>query len=92
MQFRKYMHIERLGREEVEGILDGVVYIQPKIDGSNAVVYLNDKGELTAGSRNRELTLEADNAGFCEKIHDNLNIEVNGLKKYLDQLKNKKHQ
>ena len=30
MQYRKYTHIERLGRDEVEGILNGTVYISPK--------------------------------------------------------------
>lgn len=31
MKYRKYTHIERLGRDEVDGILNGTVYITPKL-------------------------------------------------------------
>lgn len=63
MKFQKYQHIERLGTVAVEGILDGEVYIFPKLDGSNASVYLNDNGEVEIGSRNRVVSLAHDNAG-----------------------------
>lgn len=63
MEFRKYQHIERYGTTEVDGIDCGTAYVFPKIDGTNSQVYLRD-GELCAGSRNRELTLDKDNAGF----------------------------
>ncbi len=62
MSFTKYQHLERLGADEVEGILDGIVYIYPKIDGTNASVWFD--GKIRFGSRNRELSLESDNAGF----------------------------
>jgi Fe-S cluster biosynthesis and repair protein YggX len=64
MQFRKYQHIERYGKTETEGIELGKVYIFSKIDGTNSQLYLDDEGNLKAGSRNRELTLGNDNAGF----------------------------
>ena len=38
MQYKSYQHIEKLGRDEVEGILKGKCYIQPKIDGTNSVL------------------------------------------------------
>ena len=41
----------------------GTCYVFPKIDGTNSSVWLNDG--VRAGSRNRELTVENDNAGFC---------------------------
>lgn len=63
MDFRKYQHIERFGTSEVEQIEIGTCYVFPKIDGTNSSVWLND-GELCAGSRNRQLSLESDNAGF----------------------------
>lgn len=63
MKFHKYQHIERLGTVAVEGILDGEVYIFPKLDGSNTSIYLNDSGEVEIGSRNRVVTLEHDNVG-----------------------------
>jgi len=62
MQFEKYQHIERFGTTEVEGIDIGTCYIFPKIDGTNSQLWWNDG--LKAGSRNRELTLDNDNAGF----------------------------
>jgi hypothetical protein len=61
--FEKYQHVERIGTTEVNGLLDGPCYIYPKIDGTNGSVWL-ENGEIKAGSRNRELTLESDNAGF----------------------------
>ena len=65
MKYIKYQHIERLVEDnpEINGILDGTVYIFPKLDGTNAQCYLNDNGELKVGSRNRALTLTEDNQG-----------------------------
>lgn len=62
MEFIKYQHIERLGTTEVEGIQNGKCYIFPKIDGTNASLWWDN--ELKAGSRNRELSIDNDNAGF----------------------------
>ncbi len=64
MKFRKYQHLERFGTTEVQNIELGKCYIFPKIDGTNASVWLDDKGEIQAGSRKRHLSLESDNAGF----------------------------
>ena len=61
--FLKYQHIERLGTAETNGIEMGMCYVFPKIDGTNSQLW-QEKGELKAGSRNRELTLDNDNAGF----------------------------
>ena len=71
MEFRKYQHVERLGSAEVDGILNGNVYIFPKLDGTNTTVYL-DKGKIKVGSRNRELTLNHDNAGAFKYITNDL--------------------
>ena len=65
--FQKYQHIERLGTSETHGILDGMVYVFPKIDGTNSQLWGDYDDGITnifAGSRNRELKLDADNAGF----------------------------
>lgn len=78
MEYKSYQHIEKLGREECDGILDGVVTIQPKIDGTNSVVWLGDDGNLHAGSRKRELCLDNDNAGFMAMI-----IKDQKVKEYL---------
>ena len=60
--FRKYEKIIRLGKDETVGILDGTCYIQEKIDGANASVWLED-GEIQCGSRNRHL-VDDDFNGF----------------------------
>ena len=68
MTFRKYMHLERFGATEVNGIEVGDCYIFPKIDGTNSSVWLED-GEIQAGSRNRHLSTDKDNAGFCAFVN-----------------------
>lgn len=82
MEYRKYMHVERLGRDEVDGILEGKVYISPKIDGTNGVLYLDDEGKLCAGSRSRELSLANDNSGFYAHAKDDEPAIKQYLKKY----------
>jgi hypothetical protein len=65
MEFKKYQHIERFGTTAVEGIEFGECYVFPKIDGTNASVWLGDDGiSVEAGSRNRQLSSDSDNAGF----------------------------
>lgn len=80
MEFKKYQHIERFGREEVLNIELGKCYVFPKIDGTNAQVYLDENGELRAGSRNRELSLDKDNGGFYASM-----LENNKIKAYLQK-------
>ena len=77
--FIKYQHLERFGTSEVQDISLGVTYAFPKIDGTNGCVWINEHG-IQAGSRNRKLTLDQDNAGFYRYILDDKRIE-NYLKK-----------
>jgi hypothetical protein len=56
MEFRKYDKIHRLGKDEVEGILDGTVHVEEKVDGANLSVWLGHGGEIRVGSRNNDLT------------------------------------
>lgn len=75
-RFRKYDHVERFGHPEVEHLDAGVVHVFPKLDGTHASVWLEPRQDkelaqphgniphLRAGSRNRVLTLDSDNAGF----------------------------
>jgi hypothetical protein len=69
MEFKKYIHLERFGNDEVQGIELGECYVFPKIDGTNASVWLDDKG-IQAGSRKRHLDIDQDNAGFCRWAKD----------------------
>jgi len=71
VQFKSYQHVEKLGSVEVDGILNGTVHIFPKIDGTNTSVYL-DGNTIKVGSRNRELTINDDNAGACKYVTDEL--------------------
>lgn len=80
MEFKKYQHLERYGTSEVEGIELGECLIFPKVDGTNSSVWLDGEGNIKAGSRNRELSLEKDNAGFYAYVLGNDNI-----KKYLEK-------
>ena len=82
MQYKSYQHIEKLGNKEVEGILKGKCSIQPKIDGTNGVVWLGDDGIIHAGSRRRDLTLDNDNAGFYNTV-----IKDDNIRKYLSDHK-----
>lgn len=52
--FKKYPKIHRLGKEETEGILEGVVHIEEKIDGANVQIWMED-GELQCGTRNNHI-------------------------------------
>jgi len=61
-EFKKYQHIERIGTTETNGIEAGMCYVFPKIDGTNSQLWYNNG--LQAGSRNRHLEVENDNAGF----------------------------
>mgnify|MGYP002567707109 CR=1 FL=1 len=61
--FVKYLHLERLDNPNVEGILHGTCRIEPKIDGTNSSVWIDNEG-IHCGSRTRELNEEKDNAFF----------------------------
>ncbi|MBM1834181.1 RNA ligase family protein [Pseudosulfitobacter pseudonitzschiae] len=84
MEFTKYMHLERFGTAEVEGIEIGVAHVFPKIDGTNGSIWLSDDGEVVAGSRNRDLSKGDDNAGFYAWVK-----EQSSIKQYL--AKNPEH-
>lgn len=71
--FMKYMHVERYGNDEVQGIELGRCYVFPKLDGTNASVWM-DNEEVRCGSRNRELSLDEDNAGFCLAMQNDDNV------------------
>lgn len=77
MSFQKYMHLERIGTSEVEGIEFGTTWVFPKLDGTNGQVWQED-GEICTGSRNRVLSVHRDNAGF-----HNWAIYQSNLKQYL---------
>lgn len=72
--FKKYMHVERFGTDEVQGIEFGEVYIFPKLDGTNGSLWIEDE-ILQSGSRNRQLDIHSDNAGFCNWAYDQKHLK-----------------
>jgi len=57
----RYMHIERLGHADVEGLLDGEVIVQEKLDGANATVAIEpETGRLVIASRNSAVSVAGD--------------------------------
>lgn len=78
MTFEKYQHVEKFGHLEVQGIDVGKCYIFPKIDGTNGSVWTDHNNFIYAGSRNRPLSREDDNAGFFAYIQEHA-----GIKKFL---------
>lgn len=71
--FVKYFHLERYGKDETKGIERGIIFIQSKLDGTCSSVWM-DKDGIKTGSRNRELTLDNDNQGFCRFIEENKSL------------------
>lgn len=81
-EFTKYQHVERVTHQECEGLLEGVCYVFPKIDGTNASIWLTEDNYIGAGSRNRELTVHSDNAGFANWVASNLSKWKNLFKTF----------
>ena len=67
MDFEEYQHIVKWDDPEVDGITVGKCYIFPKIDGTNASLWM-DELEIKAGSRRRQLSYNSDNANFYRDI------------------------
>lgn len=75
MNFKKYQHIERLGTDKTEGILNGECHIFPKLDGMNCQIWYNEQTKrLHAGSRNQELSPKIDNRNFLKWVKQQENI------------------
>lgn len=80
-EFKKYAEVERLDKEDCDGILMGVCHIFPKIDGTNASIWFAD-GKIRYGSRNRELEEGGkDNFDFATKYRQ---LEGKGLSAFFD--------
>lgn len=75
MKYKSYPKVLALHKEEVEGILDGEVVVQVKIDGANSVVFLED-GVVRCGSRTRMLPLEEDFRGLQTYINSKPAIKL----------------
>lgn len=65
--FYKYRKVQRLGKEETDGILEGTVHIQEKVDGANTSIWLDENKVIKMGSRTRTLGEEEFN-GFVPYV------------------------
>lgn len=89
MTFVKYMHIERYeeNNPEIDGILNGLVYVFPKLDGSNHCIWFdNDKKTIRCASRNQIITKDYDATKFINTYYipnqhkiDNMILENQNL-------------
>lgn len=75
--YKPYLHVERLGSNACAGILNRKVEITAKVDGTNAVIWMED-GKIHCGSRKREISQDKDNAGFWAFCHSD-DLEVKWL-------------
>jgi len=57
--------------QKIPRVTNNQVIITEKIDGTNALVAINEEGDFFTGSRNRWITPEDDNFGFSTWAHDN---------------------
>lgn len=81
--FVKFQHVERFGKEDTSGILqNNRVLVTPKIDGTNASIWVDDEGDIACGSRTRQLSAEKDNAGFFAWVHSD-NPEAVAIRGFL---------
>lgn len=60
----KYKKPKRLNNKSTKGIHKGRVHVFPKIDGTNANIWLDEKEGLQAGGRNVILSVQSNNRGF----------------------------
>ena len=71
-EFQKYQKVRRLGDIYTEGLLDGTVYVFPKLDGANGSVwYDQDELKVKCGSRNLKLSEKKQNQGFYSYVMNN---------------------
>lgn len=92
MDFKKYQHVGRLGTTSTEGILNGYVYVQPKIDGCNTTIYLDDNDCIHIAGRNKEYEKGTKNdRGLINYIESHIEyrkflLEHKGTRLYMEYL------
>ena len=89
--FHGYSKVERIEKEECDGILQGECYVFEKLDGANAQVYLDkESGRVACGSRNRVLAIgdnviSGDNfRGFVQYVKERESKLLNFFELYPD--------
>lgn len=81
--WQKYMHVERLDSEEVEGLLEmEEIWVEPKIDGANASVLMDNDGILRVAKRSQVIGKEQDFRGLAEWVYSNQDNFLKFFEKY----------
>ena len=64
--YHSFLHVERLDETKIDvsAFLNGIIYVFPKLDGTNSCVWADELGNIHCGSRKREISLNHDNADF----------------------------
>jgi hypothetical protein len=77
--FKEYEKVQRIEKEECDGLLEGTCYIYEKIDGANSQLYIDDVScNIAFCSRNRiigigsQLLLGDDFRGFGKWVGENI--------------------
>ena len=75
--FKPFLHVERLDETKIDvaTFLNGTVYCFSKLDGTNAVAWADDNGNIHCGSRKREVSIDHDNANFMNWFTTDSSIE-----------------
>ena len=68
-EYKKYPKIHRLGKEETDGILEGNVVVQEKVDGANCSIFWHED-EVRCGTRTRMLPKDESFNGFQEFVNE----------------------
>ena len=82
-QWFQYMHIERLDSQEVEGLLSmPEIWIEPKLDGCNVSLFLDDGGILQVAKRSQVLGEGHDLRGVKIYVANHMDRYLNFFNKY----------
>ncbi len=68
--FKKYIHIEDISSDNVEGILEDTCIVMPKLDGVNASIWWDGR-KLCCGSRFKQLDEDNTLQGFYNWVQKN---------------------
>lgn len=76
-EFHSYTHIEYLSSDETEGLFNGTIYVEPKIDGTNMCMWLGEDGRIHIGKRRSEVNPE-DLQGM-DRAYEGMKRDVNAI-------------
>jgi hypothetical protein len=64
--YKSFIHVIRMDKTklDVTSFLNGTIYCFSKLDGTNAVAWADNDGNIHCGSRKREVSIDHDNADF----------------------------